>query len=230
MHLVWPQSRFMADVSDYQTSVDMQRYRRAGRTAIMIKAGQGLGFGGASLYRQRVLAAHAVGLRVIHYWYVEPDVPAGLTILSLASQLDSRFHAGDRICWDVETGDPAAAARWLAEAQSRLRERLGQAGIAYTYADYLARGGRALAATSRWWIIADYESRLLGVQSALRLPAGQLLGQQFTDGTIGGPPRSVPGVRGPCDDTILTSRGYRWLVGSRARHPRLRRSVLCSCA
>ncbi len=222
-----PQSQLMADISDYQLNVELRRYRRAGRRAIMLKATDADTDAGAALYPNRVELAHNLRLVVIHYAIVRYNVDPDRTIDHYAHRIKPYWRRGDKMLIDVEdySGHPNDAAGWLQRAQDRLTGHW-QAPRAWGYTNeaYMAEAGLQLADAAPYWIIAAYDWRLLGAGTP-KLPRAArttLAGKQYTDGVYGAQPLTAPGI-GPCDDTILTPAGERALLRTTA--PKLKRPI-----
>lgn len=199
----------MCDISDWQGGFDARAYARAGRVAVMIKAAEGTGAGGASRYAERVQAAHAAGLRVVHYQLLHAE-DGRAQAEYLHGQSAQLFRRGDRLLADIEEPElPSAraveiSAAWLTQLEAR-----GHTGLlAYLCASY---GARRQLARLRFagFIIADYGTWQL--PNALdRMELGRrCLGRQFTDGVNGARPHTAAGITGPVDCTRLTSAGRR---------------------
>lgn len=220
-----PQHQLMADISDYQATVDLRAYRRAGRRLIMIKAADHDTPAGAIRYPTRAHEAHRLGLHVIHYIMAQFATPAAATVDYAVRRILPLWRHGDQILIDVEdySGPPQQATPWLKAAQTRLHDHhKAPKALAYTNEAYLAAAGAELADEAPDWIIAAYDGLLLGRGTPI-LPHrthAQLLGKQYTDGQIGAQPHIAPGI-GPCDNTILTCTGTRHLLAGPA--PKLRR-------
>lgn len=88
----------IADISDYQENVDMAAYKKAGHVRIRIKCTQGTG-SAQRLYRERVEAAHTVGLAVDHYHYLTAEDGAAQADWFIANL---RLKPGDRLMDDAE--------------------------------------------------------------------------------------------------------------------------------
>jgi len=223
-----PQHLLMADISDYQESYIARRYKRAGRRAIMIKAGDGLSAAGCAHHGARADASHDVGLVVVHYLMAVYHDPPDQCIRNLLERIRPHWHTGDKMLIDVEDySGPAEHARpWVLGAQAELHRQKAPAAAAYSNEAYLAEGGPSLAATAPWWLVAAYDGRRFAGGGMPKIPGGhsQLLGKQYTDGQVGAEPHIQPGI-GPCDNSILTSTGLAYLTGSKTV-PQLRRHPL----
>jgi GH25 family lysozyme M1 (1,4-beta-N-acetylmuramidase) len=213
-------ARLMNDVSDYQLSVDMRAQARSGRRVVMIKAAEGLGNGGAFLYRQRVRAAHEMGLRVIHYHYLHWEVAGRTQGLHLLDQIKPVWKDGDRLCADIEAPLPgneqgsrgvavSVAEGWAAELHRQGHTSL----IGYSYRAFPQL--RAIASTKAFagWIIADYgQWRRPSIADRVALDGAPVFGRQFTDGVNGPSPHFGPGISGPCDCSWLTGAGCKLIL------------------
>lgn len=216
-----PAERLMNDYSDYQDSVSARAQRRAGRRIVMIKAAEGIGKGGAIMYRSRVQAAHAEGLRVIHYHYLHWDVLGHSQARFLLDTIAGLFKPGDRLCADIEAPLPGneqgslgasvhTSAGWAAELH-----RHGHTGLV----GYASRGWPQLRALTQsgWfsgWLIAEYGTlrRPTPIDYAAVGRHAVIFGRQFTDGTAGPGPHTGPGISGPCDCSWLTTAGCEFII------------------
>lgn len=198
----------VCDISDYQSSFDARRYRREGHVAIMLKAAEGLSDAGASTYAQRAQAAHAEGLRVLHYHYLSGEGGKAQGAF-LEERTRPYWQPGDRLVADVEV-DAAAGAlgSWAA-----ILHRLGHTGLlGYTYRAFgpvpeLRRTPLA------GWIVADYDGRQrVSVLDRLAFRGAAVLGKQFTDGVNGARPHVAAGISGPVDCTRYTRKGLALLL------------------
>jgi GH25 family lysozyme M1 (1,4-beta-N-acetylmuramidase) len=93
-------SNLIADISDAQASFNAAAYRAAGHTRIRIKATQGVNFT-AHTYVERVEAAHAAGLAVDHYHYLDTNFGEAQAEYFLAAVM-SHVKPGDRFMADAE--------------------------------------------------------------------------------------------------------------------------------
>jgi GH25 family lysozyme M1 (1,4-beta-N-acetylmuramidase) len=213
-------ARLMNDVSDYQLTVNMRSQRRAQRRVICIKAAEGLGNGGAVRYAERVRAAHAEGLRVIHYHYLHWDVLGRTQALYLLDRIKPVWKDGDRLMADIEAELPgneqggrgvavSCTEGWAAELH-----RHGHTSL-IGYAPRAFPQLKAIAQTHAFegWIVAEYGTLRRPTLLDRRAVGGAtILGRQFTDGVSGPTPHAGPGVSGPCDCSWLTTAGCRLIL------------------
>lgn len=220
------QAELMADISDYQITYNAQRYARAGRRAIMLKAADANTPNGAEHYPARADASHALNLIVVHYVIVRFDVSPLATIDFYLDRIRPHWRKGDRMLIDVEeySGHPAKSPGWVETAQLHLAHCRAPRAWGYTNESYMQEAGRQLANTAPFWLIAAYDGMLLGpgTPKLPRFSKTQLAGKQYTDGLLGAQPHVAPGI-GSCDDTILTAAGQRELFSLPA--PKLRRPL-----
>jgi hypothetical protein len=212
----------MCDVSDYQRSVDPRTYSRAGRMALMIKAAEGMGQAGAALWAERAHRAHATGLRVVHYHYLDhgPQWPAVVASGAaqgryLAALVAPHFSPGDRLCADLELEGLTAPEAWgILEGWISALEARGHTDlIGYTFRAYMGERPQLKRARLAGWIIADYGlfGQLPSLLDRYVLGKATCLGRQFTDGTNGAGPHTAAGISGPVDCTRLTTAGRKLL-------------------
>lgn len=199
----------ICDISDWQSAFDARAYRRAGRAAIMIKASEGTGYAGASRHAERAAAAHAAGLRVLHYAFLEGGDGAAQAAALLAAT-ERVWRPGDRLVADVEVGSAVGAV----EGWARACRAAGHTGLLlYTYRGFCGSWLRAAAPHFAGAIIADYGRRQLPtLRDRVAARPLRLVGRQFTDGTEGARPHRCAGIAGPVDCTRLTTWGRRLIM------------------
>jgi len=199
--------RLFADVSDYQKKFDAHAYAKAGHLLVGLKAGQGTGHGGASLYSHRVGDAHAHRLAVAHYWYCEPQHPAAEQVRLLWDTVKPHWREGDYLVLDVET-EPSSARWWLSVADPLLTKYSGHEAIGYSYRSFITTQ-KLRVKSGRWWF-ADYSGRPSPL-SGLPLGFGRRRwAHQYTDGKYGPLPHVFAGI-GACDGSCLNMRTVRRL-------------------
>jgi GH25 family lysozyme M1 (1,4-beta-N-acetylmuramidase) len=186
-------SRFMADVSSNNSSVNLATYASAGHVAIAIKATEGAGYVNP-LHRRWSDEAHAHGLTVCHYHFARPGHgDQGAERALFHRTYLAAWRKGDYLVLDLEVtegADVAAyAASWL-----RGMEGFKHPQVLYTYQAFRAEHlGRTRA--DRWWI-ADYAPPLSS--------SGQWA-KQYTDGETGPAPHHYAGI-GDCDGSVLNAK------------------------
>lgn len=173
-------------------------YRSAGHRVIAIKATEGAGYVNPH-HAAWVDAAHAAGLAVVHYHFCRPENGnAGGQGAHFWNAVRPRYHRGDRLAFDLETGNPRTAGAWLREADAMVCQLNGGAPpdrpVGYTYLSYFNEAGGTLSLRSHAWWMAAWGALL---RLRTRLAGGQYLwAQQFTDGHFGPEPHRFAGVIG----------------------------------
>lgn len=205
----------MNDISDYQAGFDANKYARTGRKAIMIKAVEGTSWAAGGVnHRQRALAAHAAGLKVVHYAFIRP-MPGTSQAIMLLSTVKTCWEDGDVLCADVEdqTLHEQAAAKIVGDWCATLKAHGHEHPIGYSGRAYLEERPKLVTSgTIKGWITADYGT-LRGaspIDKAACRPR-PCFGRQFTDGEIGPQPHTCGGITGPVDCTMLTQEGFEWI-------------------
>lgn len=196
-------SSYMADLSNNNPHFDAAAYRKAGHRVIALKATEGVG-GYQAIHGTRTAAAHADGVKVVHYHFAHPENhPDGrVEAREFWTHVKPHYRRGDRLCLDIEvnpgrTSIPAYVRAFVGELA-----RLGhQHTWVYTYTSYAREHGvlTIVPAGCRLWL-ADY-------QKLSRTPAGlpRLWAHQFTDGRSGPQPHAMAGI-GQCDVSRLSAR------------------------
>lgn len=223
-------TRLMNDISDYQTIFDPFRYKRAGHKVIMIKAVEGNGHPGAMLHQARAKAAHAAGLRVVHYGFLRElnGLEQARALLDACHGSSEVWRQGDVLCADVEdenfnTNTAITITREWAE---ELRRNRHPEPVGYSGRSYLTERAGLAKTIPHGWIIADYgifKAPNLGDYRACK--GSVCLGRQFTDGQLGPNPHMASGISGAVDCSWLTKAGMQKLAGIQPTRKLVRRKM-----
>lgn len=201
-------SRYMVDLSSNNPEFDAHAYRKAGHRVVALKATEGETFTDPD-YGARVKAAHAAGLKVVHYLFCRPDNhsnPAG-EVHHFLTVIRRHLKKGDRVCLDVEKGSPTQA--YVDEAARLVviglkGTKVTKAGWLYSYTGFL--NDHKLRAPKGWRLwLADYRMLPKVLASGLGRPRS-IHAHQFTDGQQGHAPRKLAGTGGHTSDVSKLSR------------------------
>lgn len=186
-------STLFADISSNNSGFDAKAYRDAGHMLIAIKATEGLNYTNPE-HRTWCLHAGLNWISVVHYHFARPDqgnAPEAEAdhFLNVALPLAGWW---DYLCVDVERAtpegwqhDPAWSAAFDAQIQRRTRFHT----IIYANKSTLEASDRWLVGETRRVWDADWST------DPGFAPAGyECCFRQFTDGTLGPFPHTLPGV------------------------------------
>ena len=191
-------SQLFADISDYQAAFKATSYKSAGHKLVAIKAGEGLGLGGASGHHTRAADAHQVGLQVWHYWFLNPTLDPRQQAATCAKTVAGVFQRGDRIVIDTESLSvaPVEGCRAAAEMHLALASYGHPHAIPYTFEAYVTE--ELYIPGAEYWI-AQYDGTFSrpGLDKKFNVIA-----KQYTDSIHGEDPKSFAGI-GPCDGSIF---------------------------
>lgn len=192
---------FFTDISSNNGVVNIGAYASAGHALISLKSSESVGYVNP-LYAAQVHEAHRHGLAVLHYHFARPehDRPDAEAEHFWSVVHDHFVRPGDYLFVDIETGSPSTYQAFLDAFCHRLQEISGTHPGAYTFLSAFSAQGLVIP-SKRWWIAAWGPSRP-GSWRWL-LPRGQtLFAWQYTDGVVGGVPRSFAGI-GTADGDLL---------------------------
>lgn len=203
-------SVIIADVYSGDT-VDLREYRKHGRRLIIRKATEGVGFIDPG-YEEFVREAHSLGIVVMHYHFARPDLHPnpGPEVAFLAKEVHPHLGRRDGIIvdWEVENHDMTEheTFAYLSGFRTGIRQTCKRDIIGYANLDFLSRYGRyASDAIRRWWV-ADYGPDP-GKPGGIKIRWAW----QYTNGTDGPPPHTVPGLhRG--DLSRMPWARYHWIT------------------
>jgi lysozyme len=193
-----------ADISHHQAGVDLDAYKKAGHTRIILKATEGTGFTDPT-FAARWKKAGELGLDRVAYHFQRAKFNGAdefdhlYSVVMAAGGLTPR----DRLCLDVEdTETPSRAAAGCKEFGARAQARGVTQGLVYTGKWYGQPNGiKATLFPAGWrklWL-SDYTAGQ--EDAAIELWTGwtraQVYTRQYTDRA------SVAGVPGNCDYSHL---------------------------
>lgn len=197
-----PKSRLFADISGHQESVDLGEYAAARHTHIAIKLTEGIGFT-SDTGVARWAKARSLGLRRIAYHFARPSEGHGAAAEArhfAAVAKKAGLMSTDVLVLDWEDpafdGEPGDA--WVSTFFAELSRLLpavpsGRQWL-YSYGPY-AKGTLTSTAGRRYWHAAYISDPASTVPAWAR---ERLVAVQFTNGTDGELPHSLPGI-GRCD-------------------------------
>lgn len=207
-----------ADISSNNDSPNLGMYAKAGHRLVAIKATEGQTYNNGGHARE-AHRAHDLGLVVAHYHFCRPgavhDVSAEMRHFWRA--VVPVFEPGDLLVLDFEVnqdGQWPSDAAYVAACDRALTSHAGIAPILYCPLGFTHNLVPALRISSRNFWVAAYPGpvRRLGLHR-------HRWAHQFTDGLVGGKPRSMAGI-GRCDVSRLTPWGLADLTVRRARRRR----------
>jgi hypothetical protein len=189
--------QLFADISDYQSTFRAVSYKSAGHKLIVIKAGEGVGIGGATNHDNRTNAAHQVGLSVWHYWFLDPSIDPRQQAAACVKAL-SGFKVGDRVVIDTESLSvaPAEGCRVAVEMRLALASYGHPHAILYTFEAYVT--DELYVEGAEYWI-AQYDGTFKRPDLDRKF---NIIAKQYTDSVHGENPKSFAGI-GPCDGSIF---------------------------
>lgn len=193
--------RLMADQYELNAEPNLESYRRAGHRRYMHKVSEGLDHVDQA-YAERVRRWHDLGGYAVFYHFARPDQgprprEEGRRFVSLVKPLMRR---GDRFVIDAEArpGDPWEAPRWyLEELWATIAARLPVNPAIYGSTSFL----NEFVAT-RWLRRRRRHEAAYGSTPSLRPWGTPRWAWQFTDGSAGPEPHSLPGIF-ECDISLL---------------------------
>lgn len=190
-------ARYFADISGYQTNVNLGTYKQAGHQRIAIKASEGNDFKSDS-FIPRWRQARTLGLERWAYHFARPSqndprVEARYFVGYVKAQ---GLYAGDSLVLDWEDPDfHSTGNRWVADFADEVKKLTGrQLEVLYSYGSYLSSHTSVIPAKFYWHAAytSNPESNVPGFARA------KLTAVQYTDGKSGNRPRSAAGI-GACD-------------------------------
>jgi len=208
-------SREFADLSSNNAEFNAAEYRNTGHILIAIKATEELNYVNPD-HRPWSLHAGLNWVSVVHYHFARPDLgnsPAAEADHFLAAALPL---AGwwDYLCVDIERATPEGwqhDPKWSQEFDSQIQRRSRFRSILYANRSTLVLSDEWLVGDNRrvwdadWSNASDYAPR--GYTCCFR---------QSTDGVVGPPPHSLPGI-GRCDVNRMSNAMFLKL-NDRYRH------------
>jgi lysozyme len=206
-------TRHFTDLSSNTQSFNAEQYARGGALLVGNKATEGFGYVNPT-YAPRTRDAHTHKLCVMHYHFGRCDLGSSGNQEARAfhNAVKGLWRPGDIWCLDQEreTGHGVQIDNnWVVDFYRQARALFGADGITYTNRDYLmTHGVGAIMPGGRWWE-ADYSNT-----PNLKFPNVWTWARQFTDGSVGPEPHSMPGV-GRCDVSTLNRRTFGRLVARR---------------
>lgn len=193
--------RYMADVYEGNTPIDIAQYFYKGRSIIALKATEGQTHVDVR-HARRSRESHAAGGTVMHYHYARPDLGNSPTLEAdlFIKAVRPVWVPGDYLMCDIESNKrpvEVGDVPWLEKFAERCHSTFGATPVTYANQSTFQGPLRKLRIPGRRCMVA-----LWGPGNPTLPPGLREWAKQFTDGAVGPQPHTAPGI-GRCDQSEL---------------------------